>query len=218
MAVCVSLSSALHWSVESFCHLKRRWSASGENSTPGITSPLVSAAGTIPVSLTTISRHAATMSNEGDFLSLLHFTFVWSSGTTKRKRSMKPFALRFPAASSPSTLGWIVPMTQRNGLGMNTPLWLLLRSDMATLWLNHRHPELRFGAVVVAVEVLEPPGKLVGIEAQPPRIFREDAVDRLRRDILHCEPDAPRFGRVGVVAVCDSLFSAAAPMPQGSVS
>ena len=44
-------------------------------------------------------QHAATMSNEGVFLSLFHFTLDWSSGTTKRKRSMKPLALRFPAAS-----------------------------------------------------------------------------------------------------------------------
>ena len=73
----------------------------------------------------------------------------------------------------------MVPMTQRNGDFINTPLWLLLRSDMATLWLKHRHPELGLRAIIVAVEVLEPPRKLVRHKAKAARVLREDAVYRL---------------------------------------
>ena len=62
------------------------------------------------------------LSNDGSRRVRSHFGLLWSAGNTYSMRSMKPLALRLFAARSVSTFGCIVPMTQRNGLRINTPL------------------------------------------------------------------------------------------------
>ena len=72
--------------------------------------------------------------------------------------------------------------------------------------VEHRHPELGLRAVVVTVEVLEPPCKLVRHKAQPAGVLVQYAVHRLRGDILHREAQSYRLGRVLLIAICHSFF------------
>ena len=74
------------------------------------------------------------------------------------------------------------------------------------LVVEHRHPELRFRTVVVSVEVLEPPGKFIGNEAQAARILRENAVDGFGGHVLHCETLPYRFDRILFIAVGCPFF------------
>ena len=72
--------------------------------------------------------------------------------------------------------------------------------------VEHRHPELGLRAVVVAVKVLEPSGKLIGNEHEATAVFRQDAMHSLRCHILHGEADPLRLDRIGVVAFGCSIF------------